>query len=80
MPKALEGETSEKIVARMTQVVNQLKEYPESMTDRDRYAMAIWAMENQSLGFVSMKITDRFIELVCPDYWECFLAGVRGER
>ena len=71
---------NQKIIDRMTEVVNQLKENSNSMTDRDRYAMAIWAMENHSLGLVSTKVTDRFIEIVCPDYWECYIAGVRGEK
>ena len=69
-----------RIIERMRVIVEQMKAEPTSMTNRDRYALAIWAMENELLGLVSRRIADRFIELVCPDYWECYQAGVRGEE
>ena len=79
MPVTSQQQTSDKIVLRMKVIVAQLNESPESMSNRDRYALAVWAMENNALGLVSTKVSDRFIELVCPDYWQCYIAGVRGE-
>ena len=76
---AVKAEAAKKIEDRMIIVVNQIRENPSSITDRDRYAFGIWAMENNALGLVSTKLTDRFIEIVCPDYWELYQAGVRGE-
>ena len=79
MPVAQQNVYRQRVIERMTVVVNQLRENPQSMSNRDRYAMAVWAMENNALGIISTKVSDRFIQLVCPDYWECFIAGVRGE-
>ena len=68
-------DVSKKIVARMSNIINQLKECPGSMSDRDRYALGIWAFENASLGLISQGVFNRFVEIVCPDCFVFYLSG-----
>ena len=67
-------DVSKRIVTRMANIVNQLRESPCSMSDRDRYALGIWAFENALLGLISQNDLNSFVETVCPDYYVFYLA------
>lgn len=54
------------IIKKLTDVVNALKEYPDSMSDRDRHAWIMFACQMFDLGLIEYKVLYRFAQLVYP--------------